>query len=230
MRYLTLLAFIFCLSLSQAALAYDEANAEDPVAQKAAVLALQNLGPSHGALPLQKSIHKISRHIYQIEGINQGLNSSNLMINEQSGNLNATVEDLNKAVEDLGAKVTETEIAVDISSDLLFEFDSYAIKKEAETELTKLALIIQKKGKSVSITGHTDSKGSDDYNQKLSENRAKSVMNWLVKNSNLKPAIFKTNGLGKTKPTTPNTKPDGSDNPDGRAKNRRVEIIIQTKI
>jgi len=141
----------------------------------------------------------------------------------------ATVSNLDKAIKDLGAKITEHEILVDLSADVLFNFDKWDIKPEAETELNKLAVIIRKKRKGdVWIYGHTDAKGSDAYNQRLSERRAESVKAWLVEHGKIPAEVLKTRGDGERRPVAPNTKADGSDDPEGRAKNRRVETIIKT--
>jgi outer membrane protein OmpA-like peptidoglycan-associated protein len=78
----------------------------------------------------------------------------------------------------------------------------------------------------VTIEGHTDDKGPVDYNQRLSERRAAAVQRWLAGNGGLKGVAMKTRGWGATKPVAPNTRPDGSDDPAGRQRNRRVEIVI----
>jgi outer membrane protein OmpA-like peptidoglycan-associated protein len=80
----------------------------------------------------------------------------------------------------------------------------------------------------VTIEGHTDGKGSDAYNQPLSEKRAQAVREWLVKNGGATATKITTKGWGKSKPIVPNTLPNGSDDPDGRKKNRRVEITVRT--
>jgi len=77
----------------------------------------------------------------------------------------------------------------------------------------------------VKIDGHTDSKGTEAYNQVLSENRAKAAKDYLVKLGVKKDRII-TAGFGELKPIAPNENPDGSDNPEGRAKNRRVEFKL----
>ena len=82
-------------------------------------------------------------------------------------------------------------------------------------------------GASVTIEGHTDAKGADAYNQTLSEQRAASVKQWLVANAQVDGAKIATRGWGKTKTITYNAKPDGSDDPEGRAKNRRVQVIVR---
>ena len=76
------------------------------------------------------------------------------------------------------------------------------------------------------IEGHTDGKGGDQYNQRLSEQRADSVRRWLVEHGVTTPMT--THGWGRTRPIAPNIKPNGADDPDGRQKNRRVEITVKT--
>ena len=60
----------------------------------------------------------------------------------------------------------------------------------------------------------------------LSENRAGAVKSWLVQNASIAGSRITTQGWGETKPVAPNKKPDGSDDPEGRQKNRRVEIVM----
>jgi outer membrane protein OmpA-like peptidoglycan-associated protein len=139
-----------------------------------------------------------------------------------------SVVELDAALKDLAAKVTETEIRIDLSADVLFDFDKADIKKEAAPSLQKLATVIKANpGAKVVVEGHTDAKGADAYNQTLSEQRAASVKQWLVANAQANGANIATRGWGKTKPVAHNTKPDGSDDPEGRAKNRRVEIVVR---
>jgi len=76
------------------------------------------------------------------------------------------------------------------------------------------------------IEGFTDSKGEHAYNMKLSENRAAAVKQWLVLNLSVSASRITTRGWGEAKPVAPNKNPDGSDNPQGRQKNRRVEIVL----
>jgi outer membrane protein OmpA-like peptidoglycan-associated protein len=139
-----------------------------------------------------------------------------------------TVKDLGGKVQDLQIKETATEIVIELAADVLFDFDKAVIKSEAAAALKQAATVIRDKAKGiVRIEGYTDSKGSDAYNQKLSERRAIAVKTWLVKKEELKNVRFETHGFGAKKPVAPNTRPDGSDDPDGRRKNRRVEIILK---
>ncbi|WP_193222061.1 OmpA family protein [Amylibacter sp. SFDW26] len=116
---------------------------------------------------------------------------------------------------------------VGLSGDYLFDFDKAALKPEAETALQKvMALYAEYGGENITIEGHTDSKGSDAYNQKLSVKRAQSVEKWLAKNG-IETSSLTSVGLGETKPVAPNSI-GGRDNPDGRALNRRVDIKVTT--
>jgi outer membrane protein OmpA-like peptidoglycan-associated protein len=101
------------------------------------------------------------------------------------------------------------------------------IRPVAEPTLIAVAKLIQSRSNAkVVIDGHTDSKGSDSYNTKLSDRRAASVKTWFGKHG-VNPSGIQTQGWGAKKPVVPNTRPDGSDDPDGRQKNRRVEITIK---
>jgi outer membrane protein OmpA-like peptidoglycan-associated protein len=138
------------------------------------------------------------------------------------------VESIGGVVQDIEVKETPTEVRIDMAADVLFDFDKADLLPKADETLKKAADFIRDraKGGAVRIEGYTDAKGNDAYNQKLSERRAASVKNWFVAHglSNMK---FSTEGFGAKKPVAPNTKPDGSDDPDGRQKNRRVELVIR---
>jgi outer membrane protein OmpA-like peptidoglycan-associated protein len=145
-----------------------------------------------------------------------------------SGSMEAKTSAVDAALKDLGAKVTEEEIVIDLPSDVLFDFDKADLKRDAEGSLTKIAAIIKDKAKGrVTVEGHTDGKGVDAYNQTLSEKRADAVKKWLADKGGIVAARIETKGWGKTKPVAPNENPDGSDNLEGRQKNRRVEIRMK---
>ena len=138
------------------------------------------------------------------------------------------VDDLGGKVQDLQVKETGQEIRIELAADVLFDFDKADLRPAAQKTLHQAAGIIQDKAKgAVRIEGHTDSKGNDTYNQKLSERRAVSVKTWFVDKEGLGNVQFTTQGFGAKQPVASNTKPDGSDDPDGRQKNRRVEIILK---
>jgi ompA family protein len=146
-------------------------------------------------------------------------------LSAQDNNLSSQGSSLSAQGSSLSGTETGFNIQINLSSDVLFDFDKAELKPEADAELQKAADVIRQKGKGlILITGYTDSKGSDAYNQRLSLARAQAVKNWFeAKGLNQN---YQVKGQGATNPVAPNTHPDGSDNPEGRAKNRRVEIIV----
>ncbi|HEX6847061.1 MAG TPA: OmpA family protein, partial [Chitinophagaceae bacterium] len=77
----------------------------------------------------------------------------------------------------------------------------------------------------IEMSAHTDSHGSDDYNFKLSDNRARSVMEYIL-SKGIASTRITSQGYGERMPVAPNSNADGSDNPEGRQLNRRVEFKI----
>ncbi len=193
--------------------AWDPGMVDDPETHAAAREALSVAPP-----PLL-----IRSEIRDVPGMATGLEAKGLA-------LRASIELLENAMAELDAQVLDEEIRVSLSSDVLFDFDQHSLRPEAETELERLALIVREKARgSVRIVGHTDAKGSDEYNQALSERRANSVKLWLREHGGLNPGlILETKGFGETGPVAPNQTPDGKDYPQGRALNRRVEVFIET--
>jgi outer membrane protein OmpA-like peptidoglycan-associated protein len=136
------------------------------------------------------------------------------------------VENVSSEVQALQVRETATETRIELPADILFDFDKADIRAAAETALNQAAEVIRKGARgTVRIEGHTDGKGTPAYNQKLSERRAAAVRKWLAERAGLR-VKFATKGFGAAKPVAPNVKPDGSDHPDGRQKNRRVEIVF----
>jgi outer membrane protein OmpA-like peptidoglycan-associated protein len=122
------------------------------------------------------------------------------------------------------------ELRLTLASDILFDFAQATIRPDARLALDRVAEIVQKNpGAPVSIEGFTDSIGTADANLRLSRARAESVLHWLTEVEKLSGAGFAARGFGATRYVAPNTKSDGSDDPEGRQKNRRVEVVIQTK-
>jgi outer membrane protein OmpA-like peptidoglycan-associated protein len=115
-----------------------------------------------------------------------------------------------------------------VVGDALFDFDKSNLRPEAEETLAAAGPEIAKLGgKPARIEGHTDAKGSDAYNMKLSEARATTVRQWLA-GRGLVPASTPIKGYGRSKPIAPNSTMDGHDHPEGRQKNRRVEVVFNT--
>jgi outer membrane protein OmpA-like peptidoglycan-associated protein len=133
-----------------------------------------------------------------------------------------------KGIQAVRTTVARCEYRLNVVADALFDFDKFNLRPEAEETLTAAGPELAKHaGKPARIEGHTDGKGSDAYNMKLSQARASTVRDWLVGHGML-PTSTSTVGYGKTRPIAPNTTPDGRDDPEGRQKNRRVEVVFDT--
>ena len=124
--------------------------------------------------------------------------------------------------------VSRCERRLSVVADALFDFDKASLRPDAEDTLLAAAPEIRKLGgKPSRIEGHTDAKGGDAYNMKLSEARATTVRDWMAKRDFV-PAATPIKGYGKTVPAAPNTAANGQDDPVGRQKNRRVEVVFDT--
>jgi outer membrane protein OmpA-like peptidoglycan-associated protein len=126
-------------------------------------------------------------------------------------------------------EVTESasELKINLGGDILFDFDRANIRHDAEPTLDQVLKLVQGyPNSSVLIDGYTDSKGSASYNVNLSGCRASAVKAWLVSKGIPEQNLW-SRGNGADKPVASNTHEDGSDDPDGRKKNRRVEITIK---
>jgi outer membrane protein OmpA-like peptidoglycan-associated protein len=121
-----------------------------------------------------------------------------------------------------GAKVERVGegIVVEFSDKILFGFDRSDLSATAETNLGKLVEILkQYPDTDIEIQGHTDSKGADDYNMKLSERRSSAVANFL-RGRGVASSRIRTKGFGETAPVASN------DTESGRSQNRRVDFLI----
>jgi len=107
--------------------------------------------------------------------------------------------------------------------DVHFEFDSARLTATDKERLNTIATRLRQEAPSarLSVTGHTDSVGSDVYNQKLSERRAHSVTDYLVQSGVPQASFISVKGAGEVQPVADNKSPEG------RAQNRRTEILIQ---
>ncbi|MDG2125043.1 MAG: OmpA family protein [Verrucomicrobiales bacterium] len=108
-------------------------------------------------------------------------------------------------------------------TDLLYGYNEVSLRETAKLSLMKLGFLIQKNPDALFIVeGHTDSFGSSDYNQRLSERRAAAVVEWLVESLKLDPAQMDIRGYGELRPIT-----DPSGTIEEQGLNRRVEIVIK---
>jgi len=114
-----------------------------------------------------------------------------------------------------------------IIKNIYYEFDQSELTQAAKNiiDTTLFPLLVQNPNLIIEISSHTDSKGSDDYNIKLSQRRAESVVRYLI-NKGISKQNLMAKGYGETVPLADNTNKDGSDNPEGRDKNRRTEFRV----
>ena len=108
-------------------------------------------------------------------------------------------------------------------NDLLFDTGKYTLKTNAQISLAKISTIIAfYPSLHINVEGYTDSVGTPEFNQKLSENRADAVMNFLVQNG-VPQGNVTAKGYGETNFVAPN------DTAAGRAQNRRVDLLVYGK-
>lgn len=119
------------------------------------------------------------------------------------------------------AKVREEKRGLIVSlSDILFESGKSKLAPGARDNMTKLAKILSAyPDRQILVEGHTDNVGSDEFNQRLSQNRAQEVRKTLIE-AGLNPDMIKATGFGKTKPIASNATAEG------RQQNRRVEVVV----
>ncbi len=113
-----------------------------------------------------------------------------------------------------------------VLENIYFGYDSADIRRDAAIELDKLVTLLNDNTDlKIEMGSHTDSVASDAYNIQLSQRRAESTVNYLIRKG-IDPNRLVAKGYGESKPIARNTNPDGSDNPEGRQRNRRTEFKI----
>jgi outer membrane protein OmpA-like peptidoglycan-associated protein len=119
-------------------------------------------------------------------------------------------------------------ISIDLPADILFDFDSDALRADARQVLDRVVTLLDAfPARVVAVNGHTDSRGDDDYNTGLSLRRAERVQRHLAARIEAEGRVVQAHGFGERQPLAPNAHPDGSDDPLGRQRNRRVEIVMR---
>jgi OmpA-OmpF porin, OOP family len=119
--------------------------------------------------------------------------------------------------------------AVIVMDNVYYDFDRSSLQQESFATLDRLvASLNQYPTLVIEIRAHTDSKGEDKYNMDLSEARAKTVVDYLI-SKGIDKSRLRSKGYGATMPVAPNKHEDGSDDPEGRQKNRRTEFKVLSK-
>jgi len=116
-----------------------------------------------------------------------------------------------------------------VLENVYYDYNKASLKSESYPSLDQLVTMLEQNPTMViEIGAHTDSKGTEKYNQKLSEARAQSVVAYLIQKG-VEKSRLQAKGYGATQPIAPNSNEDGSDNPEGRQKNRRTEFKVLSK-
>ena len=248
------------LSETQAKLALTMTQVDEAEAQ----LDVVTTALDEAQLTLDLQQEEIAGYSLKIEEQTEQIASQEQLIGEQSAYLSAAMEEMEEmkvqmqAISEVAVlrvsileemcekieKITGSKDSVSIgdngniilSSSVLFDVGSYAIKPNCKNILNELIEVFSDFLKddansqyvdAIMISGHTDSTGTDESNRTLSTNRANAVLNYLLtgKNSKLAPyaSYFCASGYGETRPTASN------DTPEGQAANRRIEISIILK-
>jgi outer membrane protein OmpA-like peptidoglycan-associated protein len=119
-------------------------------------------------------------------------------------------------------KVNETFVI----NNIYYDFDKATVRPESYPALDEIVRMMSVyPGLVIELSAHTDTKGSDSYNLRLSEARAKNIVAYLT-DKGIDPARLHAKGYGEERPVAPNKNDDGSDNPEGREKNRRTEFKV----
>jgi outer membrane protein OmpA-like peptidoglycan-associated protein len=159
-------------------------------------------------------------------GADPGVPDENLAKSVRSLDTGKAVRDidLSKAVVALEEEHTDgDQVTVRLSADVLFDFGKAALTAAARRRIADFAPRLRAAKGTIQVAGHSDSMGDPAYNLSLSEQRAKAVESELRQALKGTPVQIQAKGYGETKPIAPNEK-DGKDDPEARAKNRRVEI------
>ncbi|MBI9065976.1 MAG: PD40 domain-containing protein [Salinivirgaceae bacterium] len=109
---------------------------------------------------------------------------------------------------------------------ILFDYNSTILDKESQIEIEKLAVLMERNPSLyIEVIGNSDALGTEEYNQKLSVKRARGVVEYIT-SKGVDNSRFVAKGMGESNSIAINENPDGSDNPEGRRLNRRVDIKI----
>jgi outer membrane protein OmpA-like peptidoglycan-associated protein len=114
-----------------------------------------------------------------------------------------------------------------VLNNILFEYDSYELSAEGKEEAERVLEVMQENPAiKLKLTGHTDARGTDEYNLRLSERRAQSVADYLIRKGVQKSRI-KVTAAGEIRPIAINRYEDGTDSPEGRRLNRHVSMELE---
>ena len=197
-----------------------------PVLPTLLVLAALTVGCTSSKKPAQPaaSAPPATSHVSTPEG---PLPTSQVSVVDEAQRSSVQVR-VEQILSELQATPSPEGTVITVPERVLFDFDRAEIKPEGAATLDKLVEVIRFYATApISIRGHTDSIGDPAYNEGLSQRRAAAVRDYFISKHGIDAARLKAVGFGARQPVAPNAKPDGSDNPDGRQQNRRVEILLE---
>ncbi|MBN1897557.1 MAG: OmpA family protein [Spirochaetes bacterium] len=158
--------------------------------------------------------------VIQYKGELKGYYNKRQAVADKEKEKEKIIDNFKKEDKELDVKKSEEGVVVQFG-DIYFEYNSHTLTEEAKEKLDNIGKVLQKyKDYPVIMKGHTDNIGSQSFNMKLSEQRAKSVLDYLLEKNYLDPKQGSYKGYGKENPIADNRTEEG------RKKNRRVEIII----
>lgn len=139
------------------------------------------------------------------------------------------IDEISETLEEFDATEVDGGFRLTLPDSILFDFGSAELRGDSNQALTLIAEVLEFYADAeVIVVGHTDSVGSAASNQALSEQRAQSVVERLITDHGISSERLSAEGRGADEPVAPNVHEDGSDNPEGRQLNRRVEIVVLT--
>lgn len=179
----------------------------------------ENGGVGNVAAPAQGAASNLTASVAGQGGTSRGAAGATGQVSALKGDVSG-----------LNVRVTDMGTVIDLPADAVFEFDKAELTPAAAGELLKAAELIRAGPPgAIQVIGHTDSLGDEAYNQHLSEARARTVADWFGQQVGVRQRQFAVSGKGESAPIAPNQAADGKDDPAGRTKNRRVEVVIPGK-
>lgn len=147
-----------------------------------------------------------------------------------SGNNTVAIENKIKPEQVEAGGIFLSKIVIDkpiVVKDIYYDYNKATLRPESKYALDSLVLFLKAHPNLlIEIGAHTDSKGNDNYNLKLSDARARSVVDYLI-SQGISSSVLLSKGYGESVPLAPNENLDGSDNPDNRQLNRRTEFKVK---
>ncbi len=194
--------------------------AEEPRSKKQAALGAHLVAIANSRVDIAQAQAQTLYLEEQRDSLKRDSDRSRLTARTQEADAaKAENQDLQRQLADLNAKTTERGLVITLG-DVLFSSGQANLLPAAYANLGKLAAFLnQHSDRTLSIEGHTDSQGSDDYNQGLSQRRADAVRNYLMRNQ-VASARLTSIGMGESAPVGDNSTAAG------RQSNRRVEVVI----